>query len=208
MLEVALLVVASVLALAGAAWAARVADDGPAATARGTRHVRDDAVVAAVASVLLFVVVLVGHRRSGAVTHTRAWSAGACAFGALATMASRAWRDRSAASPLSARIGERAIVIMALGILTVLGASAAQALSDPQHLGAQIPEMVVAFTVGCAALESEGAFVLVAAAAMVLASYLLRRERQRAAGAVSPTRARSGSSCFQLAASSALRGAG
>jgi hypothetical protein len=186
MLEVALLVVSCVLALVGTGWAARVVpDDGlPAETARGTRQLRDDAIVGTAASVLLFVAVAIGHQRHGALTFA-AWSAGAVALGALATMGARAWHDRMPSSRRAAVLGERVIVITALGALTVLGAAAAHALGDPQHLATQVPEMVVAFTVGSVALgaevdgSAEGgtsrtrgvSIALPAAASMVLASY-------------------------------------
>ncbi len=170
MLEVALLAVASVLALAGAAFAARVAEDARAAeTVRGTKHWRDDAIVATVASLLLFAAMAVGHGRAGALTFA-AWSGGACAAGALASMCARAWRERSVTSPSAGAVGEQVIVAFALGAITMLATSAAHALSDPQHLATQVPEMVVSFTVGCAALEM-GELVLPSAAAMVLASY-------------------------------------
>jgi hypothetical protein len=88
-------------------------------------------------------------------------------LGALIAMGARAWRARAGT------IGERVMVIVALGVLTALGASAAHALTDPQHLATQVPEMVVSFTVGCVALESEAEsmLALVATAAMIIASY-------------------------------------
>jgi hypothetical protein len=170
MLEVALLAVASVLALAAAAFAARTADDARAAeTVRGTKHLRDDAIVASATSLLLFGAMAAMHRRAGALTFA-AWSGGACAAGALASMCARAWRDRATTSPNAGAVGEQVIVVAALGALTALAASAAHAIADPQHLATQVPEMVVSFTVGCAVLEM-GELALPSAAAMVLASY-------------------------------------
>ncbi len=170
MLEIALLAVASALALVGAWVAAR--RDSPeegAATVRSTRHLRDDAIVATAASAALFVVVAIGHRRSGAVTFA-AWSAGACAAGALASMGARLWRERVRGSRAAGAIGEIAIIVASLGALTALAAFAAHAIGDPQHLAAQVPEMVVSFAVGCAALDMAD-LALPAVSAMVLASY-------------------------------------
>lgn len=168
MLEVALLAVASVVALALAGWVARVAPGEGVAPAPIDR-IRDDAIVAAIASVSLFLAMALAHRRAGALTFA-AWSAGACAFGALASIGARAWRDRTKAARHAGAIGERAIVVLALGLLTIASASAAHALGDPQHLATQVPEMVVAFAVGCAVI-GEGSVALPTVAAMVLASY-------------------------------------
>src|SRR6185503_12031833 len=105
MLEIALCAVAAVLALGGAALAARLARDGAGAlTVRAVRLVRDDAVVGAAASAVLFALTLVARRSIPAA----AWSAGACAAGALAAIAARAWRERVAASsPGAGATGEQ-----------------------------------------------------------------------------------------------------
>jgi hypothetical protein len=85
-------------------------------------------------------------------------------------MCARAWRERATTSPSAGAVGEQVIVVFALGAITTLAASAAHALADPQHLATQVPEMVVSFAVGCAALEM-GETALPSAAAMVLGSY-------------------------------------
>jgi len=169
MLEIALLACASVIALACAVVAARrAATAGPAAeTVRSERHVRDDAVVAAIASVAMFALTALAHR-GGALTFA-GWAGGACAMGALAAMIAREWRQRSI-SRASGAVAEQVVIAFALAVLTALGAAAAHAISDPQHLAVQIPEMIAAFAVGCAALDM-GERALPSVAAMILASY-------------------------------------
>jgi hypothetical protein len=169
MLEIALLLVASVVALACAAVASRRARDaaGPAETVRSTRHVRDDAVVAAAASVVMFVLAAIGHRAGALVAG--AWAGGACATGALASMIARTWRER-AISRAAGAAAEQVVIVFALGALAAIAAAAAHAISDPQRLAVQIPEMIAAFAVGCAALDM-GERALPSVAAMVLASY-------------------------------------
>src|SRR5580765_4997498 len=109
MLEIALVAVASILALVGAGVAARVAyDTSPAETSRSIRHLRDDATLGAIASVLVFVVTLIGR---GPVL--AAWSGGACSMGVLAAMAARTWKERVAATSRAARIvGEQVVVVV------------------------------------------------------------------------------------------------
>ncbi len=170
MLEIALLFVASVIALACAVFASRRAalTAGPAATRRSARHVRDDAFVASAASVAMFAITAVGHGRAGSIV-AAAWAGGACATGALAAIAARAWKER-AASHAAAAVAEQTVIVFALGALTAIAAGAAHAISEPQRLAAQVPEMVAAFAVGCAALEM-GERALPSVAAMILASY-------------------------------------
>jgi len=92
-------------------------------------------------------------------------------MGVLAAMAARTWKERVAATSRAAGIvGEQVVVVVALGLLTGVAAGAARVFSDPQRLAPQLPEMVVAFAVGCAALDL-GERALASAAAMVLASY-------------------------------------
>lgn len=170
MLEIALLFVASVIALACAFVAARRAQHtaGPAETRRSARHLRDDAVVAAAASVVMFALTAIGHGRAGAMI-AAAWAGGACAMGALAAMTARAWKER-AVSQAAGAVAEQVAIVFALGALTALAAAAAHAISDPQRLAAQVPEMIASFAVGCAALDM-GERALPSVAAMVLASY-------------------------------------
>ena len=167
MLEIALVAVASILALVGAGVAARVAyDAAPAETARSVRHLRDDATLGAIASVLVFFVTLIGRGPTAA-----AWSGGACSMGVLAAMAARTWKERVAPMSRAAGVvGEQVVVVVVLGLLTGIAAGAARVFSDPQRLAPQLPEMVVAFAVGCAALDL-GERAIASASAMVLASY-------------------------------------
>ena len=168
MLEIALCAVAAVLGLGGAALAARLAPDaGGALTRRAARLVRDDAVVGAAASAIVFVAMLVGQRSLPAA----AWSAAACAAGALGAIGARAWRERVAAASRPAGAGgEQVVVVAALVLLTTVAAASAHTLADPQRLATRLPQLVVAFVLGCAALEL-GERALPSAAAMVLASY-------------------------------------
>ncbi len=170
MLEIALVAISSILALVGAGFAARFAHDGVLAeTARSTRHLRDDAIVGAIASLVVFVATALGRTQGAMVL--AAWSGGACATGVLAAMGARAWRDRVATSSRAAAVvGEQVVIVVALGVLAGIAAGAARVYADPQRLAPQLPEMVVAFAVGCAVLDL-GARALPSAAAMVLASY-------------------------------------
>ncbi|HEY1955321.1 MAG TPA: hypothetical protein VGH28_06905 [Polyangiaceae bacterium] len=178
MLEIALCAVAAVLALGGAALAARLAGDGAGVpTARAVRLVRDDAIVGAAASAAIFVLVIVGRRSISAA----AWGAGACAAGALAAIAARAWRERaSASSPGAGAVGEQVVVTSALVLLAVVAAASSHTLGDPQRLASRLPDLVVSFALGCGAVaigaegseaSTAGERALPSVAAMVLAAY-------------------------------------
>ena len=184
MLELALCAVAAILALGGAAFVARAsADVGQPATVRAVRLVRDDAVVGAAVSAIALVTMALG-RAFGSGSHTMgpaAWSGASCAAGALAAIAARAWRERVASSsPAAGAVGEQVVVVCGLVVLTAAAAAATHTLSDPQRLAPELPQLVVAFALGCVALDvgapaSEGGTVgsraLPSVAAMVLGSY-------------------------------------
>ncbi len=169
MLEIALLLIASAIALACAVVASRRAQTsgGPAETRRSERHLRDDAIVAVVASIVMFALTAIGH--SGGAIVAAGWAGGACAMGALASMVAREWHERSISRAAGA-VAEQVVIVFALGALTAIAAAAAHAISDPQRLAVQVPEMVASFAVGCAALGM-GMRALPSVAAMVLASY-------------------------------------
>jgi len=176
MLEIALCAVAAVLALGAAALAARFGghDAAQPATVRSARLVRDDAIVGAAASGIAFAAAGLG-RAFGTGSHaalaTAAWSAGACAAGVLAAIGARSWRERVASSSAAAgAIGEQVVVAAALVALTLVATAAAHTLGDPQRLAPRLPELVVAFALGCAVLEV-GARAVPSVSARVLAAY-------------------------------------
>ena len=194
MLEIALLVVSSLLAAAGAAvLSLRARAAGASERAEVATHARrDDAIVGTISALALLLAVALGHQRgplSRAAVAAGAWTAGACAAGALAMLAALAARDlvrRASATgrweaAAASMIGEAAGVVLVLGLLVAVASAASGALSDPQHLAAQVPEMVAGFAVGSAAVAigspwSEGEAVAsevatAACAAMMLASY-------------------------------------
>lgn len=176
MLELALCAVAAVLALGGAGLASRFggADGVTPPTVRAARLVRDDALVGAAASVFAFAAAAIGvgiRSPLHAALAAAAWSAGSCAAGALAAIGARAFRERLAPSSAAAgAVGEQVVVTAALVAVTVIAAAASHTLSAPERLAPKVPELVVAFALGCA-VQGLGARALPSVAAMVLASY-------------------------------------
>jgi len=174
MLEIALCAVAFVLALGGAAFVAWGSHDGAQPrTVRAVRLVRDDAVLGAATSAIAFAAMAIG-RAFGPGAHglaPAAWSAASCATGAFAAIGARAWRERLAPSSAEAgAIGEHVVIASALVIATAVAAAASHTLGDPQRLAPLLPQMVVAFALGCAALDA-GERALPSVAAMVLGAY-------------------------------------